>query len=115
MGSIKDYVEFVSLILDIKDTLEVNKPKRRASHQGRNTPYYVSRVGTMKGIPMVTLMEIKQDQVVEILDVVMKVLWEFTYVMPQYLPKLPPRRPIHHHIELISGLHKCLIRCLHLS
>lgn len=91
------------------------RPKRRTSHQGRNTPYYVSRVGTMKGIPMVTLMEIKQDQVVEILDVVMKVLWEFTYVMPQYLPKLPPRRPIYHHIELISGLNKCLIRCLHLS
>ncbi|RVW20594.1 Transposon Ty3-G Gag-Pol polyprotein [Vitis vinifera] len=50
------------------------------------------------------LIEIKEEQSMEVSDLVVKILKEFKDVMSAELPKeLPPRRPIDHKIELLPG------------
>ena len=51
---------------------------------------------------LATLIEMKQDKYVEVLDSVAGLLEEFADVMPSKLPKtLPPRRVVNHRIELV--------------
>ncbi|RVW42513.1 Transposon Tf2-12 polyprotein [Vitis vinifera] len=94
----------------------------RAKDGGKGQPEMLFAIQLKKGLKrgqetyVAALIEIKEGQTMEVPDSVVKILKEFSDVMPAELPKeLPPRRPIDHKIELLPGtkaLHKLLTECL---
>ena len=53
---------------------------------------------------VVTMIDIKPDKQVEVLDAIAPILSRFYDVMPlELLKKLPPRRQTDHQIELVPG------------
>ncbi|RVX04754.1 Retrovirus-related Pol polyprotein from transposon 297 [Vitis vinifera] len=77
---------------------------------GKGQPEMLSAIQLKKRLKkgqetyVAALIEIKEGQSVEVLDLVIKILKKFRDVMPAELPKeLPPRRPIDHKIELLPG------------
>ncbi|RVW98465.1 Transposon Tf2-8 polyprotein [Vitis vinifera] len=82
----------------------------RAKDGGKGQPEMLSAIQLKKGLKrgqetyVAALIEIKEGQTMEVPDSVVKILKEFSDVMPAELPKeLPPRRPIDHKIELLPG------------
>ncbi|RVW46812.1 hypothetical protein CK203_075677 [Vitis vinifera] len=82
----------------------------RAKDGGKGQPEMLSAIQLKKGLKkgqetyVAALIEIKERQSVDVLDLVVKILKEFRDVMPAELPKeLPPQRPIDHKIELLPG------------
>ena len=73
-------------------------------------PKLLSAIQLKKGLKqgletyVAALVEIKEGQAMEVLTLVFELLHEFVDVMPATLPKeFPPRCPIDHRIEFISG------------
>ncbi|KAL6319624.1 hypothetical protein AAG906_020701 [Vitis piasezkii] len=82
----------------------------RAKDGGKGQPEMLSAIQLKKGLKrgqetyVAALIEIKEGQTMEVPDSVVRILKEFSDVMPAELPKeLPPRRPIDHKIELLPG------------
>ncbi|XP_075670750.1 uncharacterized protein LOC142640510 [Castanea sativa] len=99
----------VLLILDEKQSCYV--PVRRGARNSKSSKGKEPMVSAMQvehGLKkgemtyLASLIKVKQDKYVDVLDVVARMLGEFADVMPPELPKtLPPRRAVDHRIELV--------------
>ena len=96
------------MILEEKQPYFVPAVKGNAEKHGKVE--MVSALQLKKGLKrgqeiyLAALVEIHERHDAEVPDSVARILKEFRDIMPSELPKeLPPRRPIDHKIELLSG------------